>query len=87
MPPGSRHLSVGRGGWLPQSGMFVKIIITPAQLPTGTLHTDDIKQTLISFADETGLPELNGTTDVSLAKQKVSTMLRVIGSSPEYQRC
>lgn len=49
--------------------------------------SDDIKQTLISFADETGLPELNGTTDVSLAKQKVSTMLRVIGSSPEYQRC
>lgn len=45
-----------------------------------------IRDTLIAFADETGLPEMDLSTDRAMAEEKLSTVLSVVGSIPEYQR-
>ena len=45
-----------------------------------------IRDTLIQFANDNGLPDINLSTDRERAEDKLSTILDVVGSIPEFQR-
>ena len=45
-----------------------------------------IRDSLIEFANDNGLPEISLSTDRERAAEKLATMLSVVGSIPEFQR-
>ena len=45
-----------------------------------------IRDTLIQFANDNGLPDINLSTDRERAEDKLSAILGVVGSIPEFQR-
>ena len=45
-----------------------------------------IRDTLIQFANDNDLPDINLSTDRERAEDKLSTILGVVGSIPEFQR-
>ena len=45
-----------------------------------------IRDTLVQFADDNGLPGVNLSTDREKAEEKLSTVLSVVGTMPEFQR-
>ena len=45
-----------------------------------------IRNSLVQFANGTGLPEISLSTDRETAAEKLATMLSVVGSIPEFQR-
>ena len=53
----------------------------------GALETSShTRDTLISFANASGLPDVDLSTDRETAEEKLSSILGVIGSMPEFQR-
>jgi len=46
-----------------------------------------IRDTLVQFASDNGLPDINLSTDREKAEDKLSAILAVVGSIPEFQRC
>ena len=48
--------------------------------------SQSIREALLEFVDETGLSKTNLSTDRQLAEEKLSSILRVVGSTPEFQR-
>lgn len=48
--------------------------------------SQDIRNNLIQFANDSGLPETNLTTDRKTAEEKLAAMLGIIGATPEFQR-
>ena len=46
-----------------------------------------IRDTLVQFASDNGLPDINLSTDRGKAEDKLSAILAVVGSIPEFQRC
>ena len=48
--------------------------------------SSNIRDTLVQFADDNGLPSINLSTDRESAEEKLSTVLSVVGSMPEFQR-
>jgi hypothetical protein len=45
-----------------------------------------IRDMLIKYANDNGLPTVNVSTDREMAEEKLSAMLGVVGSIPEFQR-
>ena len=45
-----------------------------------------IRDSLVQFANDHGLPEISLSTDSERAAEKLATMLSVVGSIPEFQR-
>ena len=48
--------------------------------------SQSIREALLEFVDETGLSKINLSTDRQLAEEKLSSILSVVGSTPEFQR-
>ena len=48
--------------------------------------SQSIRETLLEFVEDTGLSKTNLSADRRLAEKKLSTILSVVGSTPEFQR-
>ena len=48
--------------------------------------SSDIRNSLVQFANDNGLPDISLSTDRERGEEKLATMLRVVGSIPEFQR-
>ncbi len=45
-----------------------------------------IRDSLVQFANDNGLPDVSLSTDRERAAEKLATMLSLVGSIPEFQR-
>ena len=46
-----------------------------------------VRDSLVQFANDNGLPDISLSTDRERAAEKLATMLSVVGSIPEFQQC